>query len=115
MNPRVYKICATDLWRNAEQSGRFDGAPIDHADGYIHLSTGAQVRETARRHFAGQDGLLLVTIDPAALGVSLRFEPARDGALFPHLYGPLPLSAVLHVDDLPLDPAGRHAFPPEIP
>jgi uncharacterized protein (DUF952 family) len=115
MNGRVYKICENDLWRCAERTGRFDGAPVDHADGYIHLSRDAQLRETARRHFAGRDGLLLVTLDAAALGADLRFEPARDGELFPHLYGPLCLSAVLSVDDLPLGPDGHHIFAANIP
>jgi uncharacterized protein (DUF952 family) len=115
MKGRVYKICEDDLWRRAERNGCFDGAAVDHVDGYIHLSTDAQLRETARRHFAGRDRLLLITLDAAALGGDLRFEPARDGELFPHLYGPLPLSAVLKVGELPLGTDGRHVFPAEIP
>ena len=68
---------------------RFDGAPIDLADGFIHFSTAGQVDETAARHFAGQAGLLLVAVDAAALGAALKYEPSRGGALFPHLYAPL--------------------------
>ena len=107
----VYKICPRDLWREAEVLGRFTGAPVDRADGFIHFSTAEQVAETAARHFAGQDDLLLVAVAADALGPALRFEPSRGGALFPHLYGDLPLSAVRSVADLPLGADGRHVFP----
>lgn len=111
----VYKICPRDLWREAEALGRFTGAPVDRADGFIHFSTAEQVAETAARHFAGQDDLLLVAVAADALGPALRFEPSRGGALFPHLYGDLPLSAVRSVADLPLGADGRHVFPAGIP
>ena len=107
----IYKICPEVLWRAAENAGRFDGAPVDLADGFIHFSTAAQVEETAAKHFAGQANLLLVSVDAARLGASLRYEPSRGGALFPHLYAPLELAAVLRVDELPLGPDGRHVFP----
>lgn len=107
----VYKICPRGLWQEAERLGRFTGAPVDRADGFIHFSTADQVAETAARHFAGQDDLLLVAVEAEALGAALRFEPSRGGALFPHLYGDLPLSAVRAVDDLPLGTDGRHVFP----
>ncbi len=58
----VYKICPRELWREAEQNGRFAGAPVDLADGFIHFSTAAQARETASKHFAGQAGLLLIGV-----------------------------------------------------
>jgi len=106
----IYKICGTALWREAERSGVFAGAPVDRADGYIHFSTAGQVAETAARHFAGQADLVLVAVDAAALGTALRHEPSRGGALFPHLYGTLPLSAVRWVKPLPLD-GNRHVFP----
>jgi uncharacterized protein (DUF952 family) len=73
------------------------------------------VRETALRHFSGQDALLLVAVDPDALGSELRWEKSRGGELFPHLYSPLPLSAVRKVERLPLDAGGGHAFPAGIP
>jgi len=114
MHQDVYKICPEALWRAAEAAGRFDGAPVDIADGYIHFSTAAQVRSTAMRHFSGEAGLLLVTVDTAALGPALRFEPSRGGELFPHLYAPLPLSAVRKVEDLPLGPDGLHVFPADL-
>jgi uncharacterized protein (DUF952 family) len=107
---RIYKILPAALWDEARAAGVFTGAPVDLADGYIHFSTAAQVRETARRHFAGQGDLLLLTIEAAPLGEALRWEPSRGGDLFPHLYAPLPVSAVLRVDSLPLGPDG-HIFP----
>lgn len=109
----IYKICPEALWRGAETQGRFDGAPVDLADGFIHFSTGAQLRETAAKHFAGQDGLLLIAIDPAKLGAALRFEPSRGGALFPHLYAPLAPDQVRWVAPLPLSATG-HVFPEDV-
>ncbi|MDJ1157998.1 DUF952 domain-containing protein [Chelatococcus sp. SYSU_G07232] len=111
----VYKICPSALWREAEAMGRFDGAPVDIADGYIHFSTAAQVRETAARHFAGQDGLVLVGVETDRLGEALRWEPSRGGDLFPHLYGPLGLDAVRFAVPLLLDAGGRHRFPDNLP
>lgn len=90
----IYKICPASLWRAAEATGVFHGAPVDLKDGFIHFSTAAQLAETAAKHFAGQSDLLLVEVDAETLKDSLRWEPARAGSLFPHLYGPLPLSAV---------------------
>lgn len=109
----VYKIVPAVLWRAAEADGVFRGAPIDARDGFIHLSTAAQVRETAARHFAGVEDLLLVTV--AVAGLDIRWEPSRGGDLFPHLYGDLPPSAVRAVVPLPLTPSGAHAFPPDVP
>lgn len=108
----IYKIVPATLWRQAESAGVFTGAPVDVADGFIHFSTAAQVEETAARHFAGQDGLLLVAVSAEALGDALRWEPSRGGALFPHLYGPLSLTAVVWVRPLPVGPGERHMFPP---
>ena len=114
MTTLVYKIAPAALWCEAQSAGIFRGAPVDHADGFIHLSTAAQVRDTAARHFAGQDDLVLVTVEAEALGPALRWEPSRRGALFPHLYGPLPLDAVRAVVPLRLDPGGTHAFPADL-
>ncbi|WP_292255370.1 DUF952 domain-containing protein, partial [Mesorhizobium sp.] len=97
MSQIIYKIAPEALWREAEKNGRLTGAPIDIADGFIHFSTAAQVRETAAKHFAGQTGLLLVAIDGEKLGNALKYEVSRGGALFPHLYAPLDLDAVLWV------------------
>lgn len=95
MSHVIYKIVPEPLWASAEQSGRFEGAPVDLADGFIHFSTASQVRETAARHFKGQAGLLLVAIDADRLGEQLKYEPSRGGNLFPHLYASLTLDAVI--------------------
>ncbi|MEQ1942363.1 DUF952 domain-containing protein [Mesorhizobium sp. VNQ89] len=111
----IYKICTDDLWREALQAGRFDGAPIDLADGYIHFSTAVQVRETAAKHFAGQSGLMLLAIPTDALGGALKWEVSRGGALFPHLYAPLDPTSVLWTKPLPLGADGAHIFPDDLP
>ncbi len=110
--PLIYKICPRALWQDAERDGVFRGAPVDRADGSIHFSTAAQVAETAAKHFAGAADLVLVAVEAAALGPPLRWEPARGGALFPHLYGELSVNIVQWVKPLPLGPDGRHRFPP---
>jgi uncharacterized protein (DUF952 family) len=110
----IYKIVAADLWRAAKDSGVFAGTGIDLTDGFIHLSTAAQARRTAQLFFAGQDNLVLVAVDEASVGEALKYEPSRDGDLFPHLYGPLPLTAVLSVRPLPLGADGNHLFPVDI-
>jgi uncharacterized protein (DUF952 family) len=93
----IYKICTREEWTAAEARGAFDGSAVDHRDGFIHLSSAAQVDETARRHFSGQTGLVLVEVDADALGDALRWEVSRGGERFPHLYGPLPMAAVVRV------------------
>ncbi len=108
----LYKICSASLWREAEREGRFRGSEVDMRDGFIHFSAVTQVVETAAKHFAGARDLLLVSVNADRLGERLKWEPSRGGALFPHLYGDLDLSAVLKVEPLPLDPLGRHRFPP---
>ncbi|WAJ30380.1 DUF952 domain-containing protein [Antarcticirhabdus aurantiaca] len=114
MDAIIYKIVPRPLWVEAEAAGAFAGAPVDARDGYIHFSTASQVRETAAKHFAGEADLLLVSVDAAALGSALRWEPSRGGALFPHLYDPMPLSAVRAVEPLPLGEDGVHRFPPDL-
>ncbi|MEW6633492.1 MAG: DUF952 domain-containing protein [Pseudomonadota bacterium] len=112
MSQIIYKIAPEALWRQAEANGSFTGAPIDVADGFIHFSTAGQARETAARHFAGQANLLLIAIDGDRLGEALKYEVSRGGALFPHLYAPLGLDAVLWVKPLPVGADGKHQFPP---
>jgi uncharacterized protein (DUF952 family) len=108
----IFKIVAAAEWRAAEQKGLFEGSAVDHADGYIHFSTAEQAPETAARHFARQQGLLLAAIEADKLGQALKWEPSRGGALFPHLYGALPLAAVRWTRPLPLGVDGRHVFGP---
>ncbi|MFD2237088.1 DUF952 domain-containing protein [Aureimonas populi] len=114
MSSLVYKIVPRALWEEAQARGRFEGAPVDHADGYIHFSTAAQVRETAARHFAGQTDLLVVCVPTESLGDALKWEVSRGGALFPHLYAPLDLSDVAAVHELPLGEDGTHLFSQDI-
>jgi uncharacterized protein (DUF952 family) len=106
----VFKVLATEEWRAAEAAGAFAGAAVDRADGYIHLSTAEQAPETAAKWFAARDDLTLVAVDATALGADLVWEPSRGGALFPHLYAALPLSAVIWSRPLPLGPNGQHDF-----
>jgi len=110
----IYKICPKDMWDSAVATGTFTGAPIDLADGYIHFSTGEQAVETAAKHFAGIDDLLLVAIDAETLGDALKWEPSRGGALFPHLYADLDTDAAVWVKPLPIGNDGNHTFP-ELP
>ncbi len=86
--------------------GAFEGSGIDLADGFIHFSTADQAPETARRHFAAQEDLLVLAVDAASLGPSLRWEPSRGGALFPHLYAPLRIDLVVEVRAAPLGADG---------
>lgn len=109
----IYKIFRAPEWADLQARGETHGAPVDIADGYVHLSTAAQATGTAARHFAGEDGLVLLALDADALGEALRWEPSRGGALFPHLYRPLRLSDVLWHRPLPLVD-GTHRFPPEM-
>jgi uncharacterized protein (DUF952 family) len=111
MATTVYKIMRASEWREASAAGRFEGSAVDRRDGFIHLSTAAQVEETARRHFAGQTDLVLLAFDAASLGEALRYEISRGGEPFPHLYGALPAAALRRADPLPWSDAG-HAFPP---
>jgi uncharacterized protein (DUF952 family) len=108
----IYKICEHEMWAQAERDGVFGGSAVDHADGYIHFSTAAQAAATAANHFAGMAGLVIVAVDADALGPALKWEPSRGGALFPHLYGTMPLTAVRRVEPTRLDDDGRHVLPP---
>jgi uncharacterized protein (DUF952 family) len=106
----IYKIVAAREWAEAARAGAFAGAGADRADGFIHFSTAEQAAETAAKWFAGRDDLTLAAVDAEALGEALRWEPSRGGALFPHLYAPLPMSAVVWSRPLPLGPDGAHVF-----
>ena len=108
---RIYKICPASAWRVAERQGVYRGSADDIRDGFIHFSAASQVAGTARKHFAGQTGLFLVTVDADALGDALRWEPSRNDELFPHLYGELDLGAVLGVLNMPARSDGLHDIP----
>ena len=108
----VYKILRGPEWAAFDAAGETRGAPVDLADGYIHLSTAAQVAETAARHFAGEDGLWLLAVETEGLA-DLRWEPSRGGQLFPHLYGTLKRAHVVAAWPLPLVKGG-HVFPEDL-
>lgn len=91
----AYKILTAAQWAQFQAEGIFHGAPVDMADRYIHLSTAEQLQETLDKHFAGHSGLVIAEIDLAQLGDAVKWEPSRGGALFPHVYAPLPISVVL--------------------
>ena len=97
MTENAFKILTAEQWAQFEVDGVFHGAPIDLADGYIHLSTADQVQGTLDKHFAGQAGLVIAEINLAALGDAVRWEMSRGGALFPHVYGFLPMNVVIGV------------------
>ncbi|SIO44389.1 Uncharacterized conserved protein, DUF952 family [Rhodovulum sp. ES.010] len=106
----IYKIFRRAEWDAFRQTGRSAGAPVDLADGFIHLSTAEQVTGTAEKHFAGESDLVLVAVDAARLGDALKWEPSRGGALFPHLYRDLRMADVVWDKSLPLGATG-HIFP----
>jgi uncharacterized protein (DUF952 family) len=108
---RIYKICPASAWREAERQGVYRGSADDISDGFIHFSAASQVAETARKHFFGQAGLLLIEVDAEALGDALRWERSRNDELFPHLYGELYLGAVTGVRDMHARPDGSHDIP----
>ena len=111
MTQIIYHMCRAEEWAAAIASGSYPGSSQDQADGFIHFSTKGQIVESARRHRAGQDRLLLVTVDAARLGDRLKWETSRGGDLFPHLYGPLGPAEATSVRPLPLGPDGQHVFP----
>ena len=103
---RIYKLIDRPSWEAAMAAGRFEGSPVDLADGYIHFSTAAQAAETGRRYFRGHAGLLAVGFEAAALGPAVRWEPSRGGDLFAHLYGLLDPALAVEVLDVELDAEG---------
>lgn len=89
----AYKILSLTDWQSLVAKTQYEGSPVDLADGYIHLSADDQLAGTAAKHYAGQSDLMLVEVDLSKLGAELVWEASRGGALFPHIYGPLMLSA----------------------
>ena len=91
----AYKVLTADQWTQFQTDGQFHGAPIDITDGYIHMSTAEQLAETLAKHFTRKDNLTIAEIDLTCFGDDLKWDVSRGGALFPHLYAPLPMSAVV--------------------
>jgi len=111
----VYKIAGFKEWDAALEKGSYDGAPVDLADGFIHFSTAEQVRETAAKHFAGRDDLMIIKVATEPMARHYKMEASRGGALFPHLYAKLPVSNAVEWQELPLGEDGVHVFPEDIP
>jgi uncharacterized protein (DUF952 family) len=111
-NAIVYKVLTPAQWSVILETGRFTGAPIDLADGFIHLSSAHQLVETVRKHFRGQGELVIASFDADVLGGDLKWEVSRGGDLFPHLYAPLLLAHVIESFTLSIDDQGEHVFPP---
>ena len=109
----IYKILLPSEWADFEAAGRFDGSPFDRRSGFIHCSSREQVSGTARRVFGEEPVLVVVAVDAQALGESLRWEAASDGGLFPHVYAPLPLSAVAGVYSVAGAPSVDEVLPQE--
>lgn len=115
MTKWIYKLATEAEWEAALKAEQFEGAPVDIEDGYIHFSTAAQVEETAHKYFRHTEKLLMLVVQIELLEAcadQLKWEPARNGDLFPHLYAPLPLDAVIELFSLPMDAEGYHEIPP---
>jgi uncharacterized protein (DUF952 family) len=97
---QIYKLCPVALYQQAQESGVLLGSEHDLRDGFIHFSTASQLLGTYQKYFSEIDPVVLMCVEAAPLGAALRFEASRDGALFPHLYASLPMSAVTRVDTL---------------
>ena len=107
----IFHICRNEEWLYFQNKGSYVGSSQDLKDGFIHFSTLEQIVKSAEKHRAGQNNLILLTVDPKTLGKRLKWEPSRSGAVFPHLYGTLSLKAVLRADPLRLGPDYKHIFP----
>jgi uncharacterized protein (DUF952 family) len=108
----AYKVLTAEQLSVLEHEGRFDGAPVDLADGYIHLSTADQLAGTIDKHFGGQTGLQLVAVDLEVLGDKVKWEESRGGALFPHIYdAPITLDVVVAYSPLEYEPNGEIRLP----
>lgn len=94
----AFKILTAEQWAQFEADGVFRGAPVDLADGYIHLSAADQLQGTLDKHFAGQQDLVIAEVDLSVLGEAIRWEVSRGNALFPHCYADLPMGAVLKLE-----------------
>jgi uncharacterized protein (DUF952 family) len=111
MTTMIYHMCPAETWHEAVHAGTYSGTADDRRDGFIHFSTAEQIAESARRHRAGQAGLLLIAVESGRLDARLKWEKSRGGDLFPHLYGPLDPAEAASVRPLPLGPDGEHLFP----
>ena len=115
MNPlesqQVFKVTTRAAWESARATGVLAASADDERDGFMHLSAAHQLAGTLDKHFKGKNDLVILEVDAKALGEDLRWEPSRGGDFFPHLYAPLPTSAVRAAVPLELDANGAHILP----
>jgi uncharacterized protein (DUF952 family) len=111
MKQIIYHLARQADLARAQEQGAYLGSDVDRADGFLHFSTAAQIKESAAKHRAGETGLVLLAVDADALGDTLRWEKSRGGALFPHVYGAVDLALIIRTAELPLDASGLHRFP----
>jgi uncharacterized protein (DUF952 family) len=114
MDGTIYKVTSRVALAEAKAKGRFEGSADDQRDGFIHLSAADQLEGTLAKHFAGQKDLILLAVDSESLGERLQWEPSGGGAIFPHLYGPLDLNALVWDEPLELGADGRHRLPARV-
>ncbi|NIY76980.1 DUF952 domain-containing protein [Thalassospira sp. HF15] len=110
----IYRVLGSDEWAEALSAGQYDGAPHDIADGFIHFSTQDTLAATLALHYAGRDHLKLLRVPIAPIAAKLKWEPARGGTLFPHLYDVLSVEHVTKVDEIRLDENGVHILPKDL-
>ena len=115
----IYHLTARHAWREAQQRGEYRADSLE-SEGFIHCSTESQILPVAEKFYKGQEGLLVLEINPVLLKSELRWEPPSGGApppgvpegeLFPHIYGPLNLDAIVRVYDLESNPDGNYKLP----
>ena len=103
-------LAVTAEWERARVAGTYERSTIDttlEEEGFIHCSFPHQVQATADRYYRGRDDIVLLAVDPDLVGVEVRVEEASNGEGFPHVYGPIPVSAVTSADPVPMGPDGR--------
>lgn len=115
----IYHITSRSAWNKARHSGEYRAESLE-SEGFIHCSTGTQVLPVVEKFYLGQHGLLLLMIDPSLLSADLKWEPPAggtpppgvpEGDLFPHIYGPINLNAVVKAVDLESNPDGNYNLP----
>jgi uncharacterized protein (DUF952 family) len=115
----IYHITSRTAWSEARERGDYRAESLE-TEGFIHCSTETQVVPVAEKYYKGQKNLLLLVVEPALLSSDLKWEPPSGGApppgvaegeLFPHVYGPINLEAVVQAIDLESNPDGKYGFP----
>ena len=110
-DPIIYKILRQAEWAALQQEGHFAGSVHDKRDGFIHMSTAAQLQGTLDKHYTDGETVTLAAIRFADVAGTVKYEASRGGAEFPHIYGELPLSAVKTHWALSPDANGRYSPP----